>query len=413
MIMARPVVVLAVAAAATAGAAFAAARTEDSGSVRTPRIARANVWLTPGAGRCMRSAEPRRFAPDAACASFQAAYDVAEGGDTVMVRCLVGRRCGFPAEHMRGRRGTPSRRITFRAAPGYAVGWNPRAGSGEPVWLDDLHNATFVRIGAGRAYVGASGGFDGDLRVDCSTDLTFSGMTGRRFHMFEGNARIRFVGGSWGGYSTAGEEDSSIGTTGAVAPDGRPCPGDTSERPSTDITFDGVTWHDVFPNTPQSAWGGSHPDCFEINGYTLRLTITRSRFLNCGNTFWSLYGTQGFNYDLTFSRNLLRGLNDNGSSEEYYGVQIHSAPASPETPGNGACGNVVISGNSVRPQNPHAPGPYSGFVIDCATAPGFRPIEVTGNTLDMLQARTNCQRSKGAPTHANWHGNQWLRGRPC
>jgi hypothetical protein len=270
-----------------------------------------------------------------------------------------------------------------------------------------------VRIGAGRANVGSAGGFDGDLRVDCTTDVTIRGMSGRRFHMFEGNARIRFVGGSWGGYSTPNEEDSSIGTTDPEGPDGRPCHGKAADEPSTDVTFDGVTWHDVFANTPSSAWGGSHPDCFEINGYTLRLTITHSRFLNCGNTFWSLYGTQGFNYDLTFSDNLLRGLNNDPSSNEYYGIQVRSDPASANTPGHGVCGNVVLRGNRVQPANPHAPFAYSGWVIQCDAAPGFRPIELTRNTFDMVQARSACQRSKAAPTRANWHDNRWLRGRRC
>jgi hypothetical protein len=414
--MERSLAALLVAGAITIGAGLAAAATEKSHRpARTPRVAVANAWLTPGGGRCLRTSRPRPFAPARACASFQAAYDVAVGGDSVLVRCLgTVRRCTFPAEHMTGHRGTPRRRISFRAAPGYHVAWEPMAGSGEPVWLDGLHNANFTHIGAGTQNVGARGnGFDANLRIDCSTDLTFRGMVGRRFHMFEGNARIRFVGGSWGGYATPGEEDSSIGTTEAAGPDGTPCPGQSTELPSTDIVFDGVTWHDVFANTPATAWGGSHPDCFEINGYTLRLTIENSRFLGCGNTFWSLYGSQGANYDVRFTHNLLRGLNDHPASDEYYGVQLHSDPGSPDTPGHGVCGNVVMSDNTVEPNNPHAPYAYSGFVIQCDAAPGYRPVELTGNTFDMVEPPSNCQQSKASPTNARWHRNRWRRGHRC
>jgi hypothetical protein len=328
----------------------------------------------------------------------------------VLVRCAAGTSCSFAPETLSSAKGSPSSRISVAAAAGFTVGFSAPAGSGTPVWLDELHNVDLTNISFGTNDVGNGSNFDGNLRIDCSSAVTLTNASGRRFHMFEGNANLTFEGGSWGGYATPGEEDSSIGTTQWDRP-GETCRGDSAPKPSSNITFDQVTFHDVFPNTASSQWGGSHPDCFEINGYTDHVLIQNSVFRNCGNTFFSLYGNQGEDTNLTFRGNLLTNLNDNPGSQEYFGVQVHSNPNSSSTPGAGALGNVVFSGNTVKPLNPDAPGPYSGFYLTETVAPGMNPITITGNVLDMSQPPTECANSTAAPTLATWVQNTWSAGR--
>ncbi len=374
-----------------------------------PAAGTANLWIDPDGGSCTRHAAVAAYADGEACGRFQSALDAAQPGDTVLVRCGTGATCSFGAEELSSSKGSESSRITIAAAPGYTVGFDPA--DGDPVWLHELHNVDLTNIGFGTRNVGARGGFDGNLRIDCSSNVTLTNATGRRFHMFEGNTNVLFEGGSWGGYASPGEEDSSIGTTEWDGP-GETCRGDSAPKPSSYITFDHVTFHDVFPNSSASSWGGSHPDCFEINGYTTHVTISNSEFRDCGNTFFSLYGNQGYDYDLTFRDNWLHDLNDRPDSDEWYGIQIHSNPNSSRTPGAGRLGNVLLTGNRIEPANPHAPGPYSGLYVTAANAPGMSPVTITRNTLAILQPPSVCEQSRSAPTLAAWSANTWTAGGP-
>ena len=364
----------------------------------------ANIWIDRKGGTCSRFGRAQPYRPARACSGFQEAYNHAQAGNIVLVRCSGLRRiCTFPAATLTGDRGSPGRRILFRAAPGYSVSFDAPPQSGVSEEFVDLHNVNFSNIDFGDNNVG---GFIPNLRIQCSSYVTLMNSGGRRFHIFEGTSHVTFLGGSWGGYHEPGEQDSGMGTTGADGP-AETCPGDSAPKPASYITFDRVTWHDVFMNTTPSQWGDSHPDCFEINGYTDHVTIENSRFYNCGSTFFSLYGNQGPDTNLLFKNNVLFNLNDNTRSIEYYGVQIHSQPNSAATPGAGALGNVVLEGNRVDPNNPHAPYPYSGFLVDdVVRVAGMNTILIAFNRLRMLERPSDCRLSQSVG--ARWMRNTWL-----
>ena len=87
----------------------------------------------------------------------------------------------------------------------------------------------------------------------CTTDVTLQNLTGETFFVEEGTSAVNFRGGSWGGYSTPGEADSAIGTSGAAGPT-YTCGGEAA-KPATDIVFDGVLFHDVFWGVPLLGMG--------------------------------------------------------------------------------------------------------------------------------------------------------------
>ena len=186
--------------------------------------------------------------------------------------------------------------------------------------------------------------------------------------MFEGNANITFLGGDWGNYGGADEEDSSMGTTGNDGPR-ETCPGDSGPQPQTNILFDGVTWHDVFYSTsldgctggPGSCveWGVSHPDCFEINGYVDGVTIQNSTFYHCGNTMLSLFTDQG-NVDNVIARhNVFRDM----APTSYYGVQWVDTAAH-------TCNDNKFLDNTYMPNAPTAWKVNAPPRFECVTSSG-------------------------------------------
>jgi hypothetical protein len=368
----------------------------------------ANVWIDKNGGSCARTATPSAFAAASACGSFQAALNVAQPGDTVLVACNTGTSCTFSPETLSSAKGSNTSRITIQAAPGYTVSFQEPSGSGTPVWLNELHNVNLTSIGFGTNDVGNGSSFDGNLRIDCSTNVTLTNATGRRFHMFEGNSNFVFKNGSWGGYGTGGEEDSSIGTTGGSGPTNT-CKGASGPTP-TSATLDGVSFHDVFWGSTVAGWGGSHPDCFEVNGYTTNVTIENGQFYHCGNTFLSIYGNQGFNHNLVIQGNNFHDLD----LYTWFGIAIHGGGLNST---DQRCGNLAFRNNTYTPNNPNANGPYSPIYVQCAPDSGYAVTDVTGNTFNMNEYHGSsdgtCEVSQGSPYFTNWHANTWLRGTPC
>jgi hypothetical protein len=373
-----------------------------------PSSSTANLWIDQNGGSCTRSATLVAWSDSAACGSFQAALNAAQAGDTVLVTCNSGTSCTYPPETLSNSKGSNTSRITIAAAAGYTVGFEEPSGSGTPVWLDELHNVNLTNVGFGHNDVGNGSSFDGNLRIDCSTNVTLTNSSGRRFHMFEGNANFLFKTGNWGNYGTGGEEDSSIGTTGAYGPT-ETCAGQSAPQP-TSVTFDGVTWHDVFWGETTSQWGGSHPDCFEINGYTNNVTIENGQIYHCGNTFLSVYGNQGTNHNLVIQNMNFHDLD----LYTWFGIQIHGGGTSST---DQRCGGLVFRNNTYNPNNPNASGPYSGLYIECAADSGYANTLVTGNTFSAIENHGSsdgtCETSQGSPYDTQWVTNTWLMGTPC
>ena len=359
-----------------------------------------NLWIDTDGGTCTRQATAGAYATAQACGSFSAALKAAQPGDTVLVRCATGTSCTFPPEDLSGDRGA-SANVVFAAATGYTVGFEETAGSGRYVWLNNLHHVTFKDIGFGHNNVADS---SPNLRIDCTRDVTLVNASGRRFYMFEGNANVTFQGGDWGGYSSAGEEDSTMGTTGAYGP-ATTCPGDTGPKPQSNIVFDGVTWHDVFylssctfVNGGQcSEWGGAHPDCFEINGYVDGVTVKNSTFSHCGNTMLSLYTDQGQINNVVVDHNTFTNM----SNDTYFGIQW-------VTTANFTCSGNQFTNNTYTPNAPGAWIANAPPRFECKA--GAVPTLVSGNTIQAAPPSSECTTSKSSPYLTSWKSNTFGAG---
>jgi hypothetical protein len=361
----------------------------------------ANIWIDQNGGSCTRAATAAAYADATSCGSFAAALSNAQAGDTVLVRCNSGTSCTFAPEELSGDRGSAT--ITISAASGYTVSFEEPQGSNRYVWLNGLRHVTFKNIGFGDNNAGDS---TPNLRIDCSRSVTLVNASGRRFFMFEGNADFTFKGGDWGGYSSPGEEDSTMGTTGAYGPQ-RTCPGDSSPQPQKNILFDGVTFHDVFwissctvVNGGQcSQWGGSHPDCFEINGYVDGVTIVNSTFFHCGNTMLSLYTDQG-DIDNVIVRNST--FRDN-APWSWYGIQW-------VTTANFDCSGDQFVNNTYTPNAPNAWYANTPPRFACKAASANSATVVSGNSFQQAPPSSECVASKASPYLTRWSSNTFGSG---
>jgi len=361
----------------------------------------ANVWIDQNGGSCTRASTLATYADATACGSFGAALSTAQAGDVVLVRCNSGASCTFAPEELSGDRGSAT--ITISAASGYTVSFEEAQNSYRYVWLNGLRHVTFKGIGFGHNNAGNS---TPNLRIDCSRSVTLENASGRRFFMFEGNADFTFKGGDWGGYSTPGEEDSTMGTTGAYGPQ-RTCPGDSSPQPQKNILFDGVTFHDVFwissctvVNGGQcSQWGGSHPDCFEINGYVDGVTIVNSTFFHCGNTMLSLYTDQGDINNVTVRNSTFR---DN-AAWSWYGIQW-------VTTASFDCSGDRFVNNTYAPNAPNAWYPNTPPRFACNTPSASTATVVSGNSFQQAPPPTECTASKANPYLTSWSNNSYASG---
>jgi chitodextrinase len=320
----------------------------------------------------------------APCVTLQRGFDASSAGGTVE---LAGGT--YPSQSVTGDKGDPD--VVFRPA-GATVSFSGR------VTLQNAKHMTFSNLGFSRTDQYR------DLEFhSCNVDITLVNATGRRFQMFEGNRDITFQGGDWGGYDTAGMTlDNAIGTRGAAGPTVT-CPGDGAPRPTQNVLFDGVTWHDVFWGKAPAEWGGAHPDCFEINGFVDGLTIRNSTFIRCGDSFFGLYGDQGNVVNVTVENNLFQDL----GNYTWFGMQWASVGKPYK------CGSLVFRNNTWRPNNPGALRPYSPIRTECEPPPGYGPVQITGNSFQNGPVDTDCVRFLTVPYNTVWQGNEFTLGLPC
>ena len=184
---------------------------------------------------------------------------------------------------------------------------------------------------------------------------------------------------------------------------GRPtysCGGEAA-KPATDIVFDGVLFHDVFWGVPSSEWGGSHPDCFEINGYVAAVVVRNSRFVRCASTFMQINPDQGDILNATFEKNVYKQLGD----ESWYGIQITSAGKP------GRCGNVIFRRNTYLPSNPEAKTwPNGPIRTDCEPSPEPQPSSRPTTCSSAHRRRTNAPATRRPPYNTKWQHNLFLTG---
>ncbi|MDX6466674.1 MAG: hypothetical protein QOI27_1714 [Gaiellaceae bacterium] len=336
----------------------------------------ASVFLAPGGsdgGPCSAAAP---------CRSLQRGLSVAASGAVVQLAPGT-----YPGQSLTGGKDAT---VTFRPAAGGRVTMGGR------LTLAGARNVRLVDFDFPRSDP------QYELLLDaCNSAITLTDSTGRRFVILEGNGPLTFEGGSWGGYSNPGDEDSAIGTAGATGPT-RSCGGKPAP-PTHDVLFDGITFHDNFWGKPESQWGGSHPDCFEINGYVDRVTIRNSTFLRCQDSFLAIYSDQGNVANVTVENNTFTDL----GNTTYYGSQWVSGGKPYK------CGGIVFKGNTWRPNNPNGKYPYSGLRTECEPPPGVAPALVIGNDFQKGPQPGDCARFKSAPFRTVWKNNTFRLGSPC
>jgi chitodextrinase len=340
----------------------------------------ANVFLAPSGsdGSPCTKASP--------CRSLKRGLAVAQPGQVVE---LAGG--SYSGEILSGDRGGL---VTFRPASGATATFTSF------ITLTSLRN---VRL---ENFVFATNDPYRDLSVDaCNRDVQIVNFTGLRFSVLEGNENITFQGGSWGGYSQPGTGDSGIGTAGAYGPT-RTCNG-AAPGPARNIVFDGLTFHDVFWGKAPSEWGGSHPDCFEINGNATGVTIRNSTFLRCGDSFIGLYTDQGDLTNITLENNTFRDL----GNYTWFSIQLHGGPSRDS---GKRCGGIVFRGNRFEPNNPGALGPYSSLRTTCdTTGSGLPGTLVEGNSFQAGPGSSSCLQWKAAPWNSTWRNNTFSNGGNC
>jgi hypothetical protein len=349
------------------------------GCVRADRSAASGpLYLSPSgsdAGPCTSVAP---------CASLARALAVALPGQVVRLQTgsYSGQALG-PVEK------PSAEHVVFEPAPGASVSFKGR------LELDGVSHVTLSHFTLAR-----TGPADRSLFIaGCTTDVTLEELTGETFFVEEGTSQITFRGGSWGGYSSPGEADSAIGTSGAAGPT-YSCGGEAA-KPATDIVFDGVLFHDVFWGVPSSEWGGSHPDCFEINGYVGAVVVRNSRFVRCASTFMQINPDQGDILNATFEKNVYKQLGD----ESWYGIQITSAGKP------GRCGNVIFRRNTYLPSNPEAKTwPNGPIRTDCEPSPGTAAVLTSDNLFQRAPPANECARYQSPPYAAKWEHNLFVTG---
>ena len=337
-----------------------------------------SLYLSPAgsdAGSCSAAAP---------CATLQRAFALAQPGQTVE---LAGGT--YPSQTLGRSQKSGTAHVVFRPAAGAQVSFSGR------LTLDGAAHVTLVGFKLARP-----GPSDRSLFVDaCTTDVTLDKVSGETFFVLEGTSHIRFLGGSWGGYGTAGAQDSGIGTSEAAGP-GRSCEG-APATPAHDIVFDRVTFHDVFWNVPASAWGGSHPDCLELNGYVDGVTIRNSRFERCASTFLMIGPDQGDIGHVTVERSVFTEL----GPESWYGIQITSG-GKPSR-----CAGITFRGNTYLPRTRDAATwPDAPIRTDCEPAAGAPGVSVEDNVFARSPPANECGRYAAAPFDAAWKDNIFLAG---
>jgi hypothetical protein len=334
--------------------------------------ATANLWVDTTGGTCTRSASPAAYSDAAACATFDAAYDAASGGDSVMVKA--------GSYDPQGITGTKASLVTILPATGETVtvgGWAHLGTTatyveGTSYTLDLVGGDTTGNFpsttscpdtGAGTCYVinlgisffectgktstsltgcraGSAGGlnpykyYDGadiqpsptivsatnvelrDMRVNDSvltgTGVTLRRVVGHRWYIDGGASNVSLIGGTYG--------DT---TSGLVNSAGR------SSTPTT-VLIDGVTFQNMDARdaggTPPS--GDAHGECLHY-GATNGLTIKNNIFKGCAV------------YNLSFFNLGGAGIANNVTVENNF----FDCPTNMASPGNGAAPVRCLGGS--------------------------------------------------------------------
>jgi hypothetical protein len=347
--------------------------------------------------------------PAAPCASIDRAYHAAAPGDDVQLEAGV-----YPGQTVTADPTKTAPDVVVAPAPGAVVAFSGRL---------TLVGTSFLTVQ--NLTLDTGDPYNDFLVGPCNHDLDVEDVSGVRFVVEGGNTNVTFRGGSWGGYSSG--EDSAIGGDPSIPVD-QTC-GTGVNQPSRNITFDGVTWHDVFwdsqcvagsttcvevdgahctpeypddsPGGPCVEWQGAHPDCFEIDGDVDGLTIENSTFERCGDSFLAVYGDELAPVtNVTVRDNTF----EDGDPFGFWSVQLSDAGH------RYSCGAITFTGNTFDTNNDGDPntdfrgGPIR---IDCSGASS----SVTDNHFESGSPDpTDCALLQ---QNATWQGNDYSLWYPC
>jgi hypothetical protein len=206
------------------------------------------VFLSPSGsdGQSCRSQQ-------AACLSFDRAYQVAQPGDVVEV--AAGHYGNQTLSDDPAKDGQSSQQVVFRPAAGAQVTITDLL-----VLASNVHVIGFT----------VDGSSNGQPDIRSGHDVTIENVKATNFYISGPAARITIKGGDYGPYPSCGG-GSQIKTLTAGGDDSNP-----AAQPH-DILIDGITMHDY---TVPSSCPSAHLDCLHVF-YHYNLTIRNSTFMRC------------------------------------------------------------------------------------------------------------------------------------
>jgi chitodextrinase len=265
--------------------------------------------------------------PSKPCASFQRAMNVAQAGDSITVAGGT-----YPGQQLTG-----NKNVTFRVASGQVATFTDR------VTLYNLTGVTLVGPFRGNGHSNFDLWFDG-----CDADVTVDGWTGLALGIVGSANGITLRNMDMGGYSAS---NAPAGDSG-ISPNADRCNGGGTipdDRMVRNVVIEDSRFHDVFYG-PESTWAGAHPDCFELEGRTDRITFRRVVFERCGNTFIGIFTDWGPNNNVTIENSLFRNIGPSTWWSMQAGLE---------------CNGFVFRYNTYDPNNASAYSAHAAPLITC------------------------------------------------
>jgi hypothetical protein len=301
---------------------IAGAKLTNSGGGGSPDPGTAHIWVDTDGGTCVDNASPVVYATATACGSLDAANDIADCGDVVLIKggtygdqTISGdRTCGSGSWTAGASKGvTMTGGVLFEVAPAESVTTGDLALRAD--WVE-------LSLGDGTAFtLGSSGASDHNVNANSgnttnNTILRGVSVKGSLFtnNIAESGLRVNnfaFVDGTLGPWDGTGPGAEPIYL--------QTCSGCSGDTIASNIYIDGITFHDItIPGTADP-----HTEVIRIDGGSDGVTVRNSTFTDniATNTAvifttWSIYGggsgairpTNVDIYNNRFDSNMVNGV---------------------------------------------------------------------------------------------------------
>lgn len=278
----------------------------------------ANIWVSPAGGSCSRSATPVVYNASTACGTIAAAWNLAQGGDTIIAKGGT-YSAGFSAS------GAKSSTVTIQSA------------TGENAWFagdGDLSGVTNMTVQDERNVHGQG--------LTMGQEVVNGGSNNVQFHNVDtycqNTAPWHIVTGQTGSLCSArlllGDVTNFSMIGGFVGPFtdcfASPCsnPGDgnkitscTTNATCSNIVFDGVTFDGAFTTDNQTDPNVAHMEMIKIDQGS-NITFRHCKFIHCANCnsatiFFGQSGTKDTADNVTFEGNVIGPAEWGGAGLQY------------------------------------------------------------------------------------------------